>query len=71
MVVEASLCWTWSETQKTGFLTTRLILFYIHLASPIQDIGPYPAEEIRCVFDDNLSDNFAYFFIITYVVGAH
>ena len=26
VVVEPGLCWTWSETPKTGFLTTRLIL---------------------------------------------
>ena len=27
MVVQPGLCGTWSETPKTGFLTTRLILF--------------------------------------------
>ena len=27
MVVQPGLCRTWSETPKTGFLTTRLILF--------------------------------------------
>ena len=25
VVVQPGLCWTWSETPKTGFLTTRLI----------------------------------------------
>ena len=30
-----------------------------------------PAEEIRWVFDDNSKIIFAYFFIKTYVVGAH
>ena len=25
VVVQPGLCWTWSETAKTGFLTTRLI----------------------------------------------
>ena len=25
VVVQPSLCWTWSETQKTGFLMTWLI----------------------------------------------
>ena len=28
VAVQAGLCQTWSETQKTGFLTTRLILKY-------------------------------------------
>ena len=27
VVVQSGLCGTWSETPKTGFLTTRLILF--------------------------------------------
>ena len=27
VAVQAGLCLTWSETPKTGFLTTRLILF--------------------------------------------
>ena len=26
LAVQPGLCWTWSETPKTGFLTTRLIL---------------------------------------------
>ena len=28
MAVQVSLCWTWSETLKTGFLVTRLKLFW-------------------------------------------
>ena len=28
VAVQPGLCWTWSETPKTGFLTTRLILSY-------------------------------------------
>ena len=31
MVVHPGLCRTWSETPKTGFLTTRLILFATYL----------------------------------------
>ena len=31
MVVQPGLCGTWSETPKTGFLTTRLILFLQYL----------------------------------------
>ena len=27
MIVQSGLCWNWSETPKTGFLTTRLKCF--------------------------------------------
>ena len=27
LIVQSGLCWTWAETPKTGFLTTRLISF--------------------------------------------
>ena len=30
VVVQAGLCQTWSETQKTGFLTMQLISFIMH-----------------------------------------
>ena len=29
MAVQLALCWTWSETPKTGFLAARLICVYI------------------------------------------
>ena len=29
VTVQTGLCWTWSETLKTGFLTTRLICFIV------------------------------------------
>ena len=31
VVVQPGLCGTWSETPKTGFLTTKLISAYAHL----------------------------------------
>ena len=31
VAVQPGLCWTWSETPKTGFLTTRLICIAIDL----------------------------------------
>ena len=33
VAVQPSLCWTWSETPKTGFLTTRLVEFYLYFFS--------------------------------------
>ena len=30
VAVQPGLCRTWSETPKTGFLTTRLILVFVH-----------------------------------------
>ena len=63
VVVQPGLCRTWSETPKTGFLTTRLIFssvkvverpdsgkeLLILFTDHAHDIA---AEEIRCVFDD-------------------
>ena len=42
MVVQPGLCRTWSETPKTGFLTTRLILFTeenLELVSELDAVG--------------------------------
>ena len=37
MAVQSGLCWTWSETPKTGFLTTRLIFVtYLKITVYIQ-----------------------------------
>ena len=33
MAVQPGLCGTWSETPKTGFLTTRLILYFSYFCS--------------------------------------
>ena len=44
VAVHPGLCWTWSETPKTGFLVMRLICHNLKVKAE---------EEIRCVFDDN------------------
>ena len=36
MVVQPGLCWTWSESLKTGFLTTRLISTLLAQASKVK-----------------------------------
>ena len=36
MVVQTGLCGTWSETPKTGFLTTWLKLYLVHVLSRIK-----------------------------------
>ena len=40
LAVQSGLCRTWSETPKTGFLTTRLILFRLD-SSKIRYISAY------------------------------
>ena len=43
VAVQPGLCGTWSETPKTGFLTTRLIL-YRHVNIILPDIELWPKD---------------------------
>ena len=36
LVVQSGLCWTWSETPKTGFLVMRLIRVPFLLANTVE-----------------------------------
>ena len=47
MVVQSCLHWTWSETPKTGFLVTQLILFQYKKPSVIIDMEKSLQEEFK------------------------
>ena len=51
VVVQAGLCWTWSETQKTGFLTTRTIteIFQHFLTQSDLDLEELSDQGLHCI----------------------
>ena len=63
VVVQSDLCRTWSETAKTGFLTTRLILqiflllevlwpviIFVVIALVRRGVPPVPSESCKFIF---------------------
>ena len=48
MAVQAGLCRTWSETPKTGFLTTRLICPSIYVCTEIEPEIALFADDCVC-----------------------
>ena len=58
MVVQPGLCRTWSETPKTGFLTTRLkyiVSRFYHYFCYLSDIGPDVMKPSSCSVEHEIN----------------
>ena len=76
VVVQPGLCGTWSETPKTGFLTTRLISYMVteenrfetELSGPPSFFGIFPLllkEHFSLFSIDSVIANFCLYYIHT------